>query len=501
MGTPPLLRTVLVLSVAAAGCAGQGTTRRPLGDAGQGVNGPDAPKRGFDPEGMPDSWIVRVLLRELGREGSVANERIDVRSDEGIVVLSGQLSTELAHERAVAIAHVVRGVRGIIDELEVGAPAPEDVYLEMAAAAALESDRVTARQPIAARAWHGAVALWGDVDSEATRRIAVANVLAASGVRRVDDYLVVAPHRARSDEPLADEADRAVHQDPWVDASGIVVTAERGVVRLHGTVRSPAELSRVEQDARTASPRAIDTTALQLVTAPDDGTRRARPWTARSDDAIARAVRDALTRDPRVGPQQPAVQVHAAVVLLTGAIGDAAAASAAHQDAEHVIGVEAVRDAVTRGEASGVPDDAGVRRAVAHSLGGDPRLATQVITVDASAGRVALRGVVESEWDRLHAITLAASVPGVSGVDDGLAVAEPHLGHSDAYIARAVRQEMDMSRWVMSREIAVSVRRGVVTLDGSVDDPGERAAATELASRAGARAVINRILIRSPQQP
>jgi osmotically-inducible protein OsmY len=59
---------------------------------------------------------------------------------------------------------------------------------------------------------------------------------------------------------------------------------------------------------------------------------------------------------------------------------------------------------------------------------------------------------------------------------------------------------MTESGWVSPQDVAVTVRHGVVILEGTVDNDGERAAAAELSYRAGARGVINRLEVRA-QQP
>ncbi|WNM62656.1 BON domain-containing protein [Candidatus Nitrospira neomarina] len=66
---------------------------------------------------------------------------------------------------------------------------------------------------------------------------------------------------------------------------------------------------------------------------------------------------------------------------------------------------------------------------------------------------------------------------------------------SDRSLARAVREELSWSPFVDEDPIRVNARRGVVTLQGTVKDRSQMAAAVENAYEAGARRVNNQLRI------
>lgn len=68
-------------------------------------------------------------------------------------------------------------------------------------------------------------------------------------------------------------------------------------------------------------------------------------------------------------------------------------------------------------------------------------------------------------------------------------------GMSDRELEKAVRGELSWSPFVDEDPIRVHVRQGVVTLQGSVEDPSEMAAAVDNAYEAGARRVNNQLRI------
>ena len=84
---------------------------------------------------------------------------------------------------------------------------------------------------------------------------------------------------------------------------------------------------------------------------------------------------------------------------------------------------EAGTKAVQR--AGGAVADAVIVTSVKAELARDPKLSALAIDVDATAGRVLLRGTAPDADSRLRATTLAAGTQGVSSVDNQLVVQPP----------------------------------------------------------------------------
>lgn len=69
----------------------------------------------------------------------------------------------------------------------------------------------------------------------------------------------------------------------------------------------------------------------------------------------------------------------------------------------------------------------------------------------------------------------------------------PWMDMSDRNLAKAVREELTWSPYVDAEDIRVDARQGVVTLQGTVEDQSEMAAAVDNAYEAGARRVKNQL--------
>jgi osmotically-inducible protein OsmY len=381
---------------------------------------------------VPDASLEAVIRRELRADPLLANESVGVDSTNGVINLQGSVASQLARSRVLEIAHVVRGVRAVVDRIEVVPRPRPDYELDFAAASALASDPVTAGTHVTGRAHLGVLYLSGAVGSEGERRVAEADVMALPGVRGVVNDVVVRPSNER-ERPLDDDragvtAARLLRDDVWLDSSHLRVTARDGTVHLSGWVGSAEEWSRAQADARTASPSgAADAGDLRIDRWIDDGTLRRRPAVARSDGDLGQALLDAYVRDPRVHPFVPTVDVHGAVVILTGVAPNPDAARAADEDARDLPGAAAVRDYVKTAPSLQSQSDASVREQVQSALLTDPRLGTLGLVVDVVGGRVYLRGAVATEAERANAIAIAASAPGARDVSDGLVVEPPRL--------------------------------------------------------------------------
>lgn len=380
----------------------------------------------IDPGVVPDTTIKAVVERQFKRDPVVAPEHIGVDAEAGIVTLQATVATQLAKERAVAVAQVVRGVRAIIDRIDLAEHPHEDHQLDVVVAGILSADPVTNDQRIAARAHDGVVALSGEVDSYATRQIAEDDVLGIPGVLRITDDLAVFP-RKTNDARMTETVKRVLGDDPWLNDAHVNVSTLNDRVALGGFVESEEEKVRAENDAHMACPRGLDTTGLRVDTWTGDGTLRAKPPVTRGDRDIGQALLDAFVDDPRVHPFAPVIDVREHVVILMGTAPNSEAKRAAVEDASNTAGVVDVRDDMKLMPDSAHRSDADIRGEVVEAMTRDGRLRRLHLAVDVVDGRVYLRGTVHSEADRLHAIALATSAPGARNVEDGL-VLEPKLG-------------------------------------------------------------------------
>lgn len=350
-----LVLAVALSSTVACGGGGAAVTPPPAFESPAALRGAVT---GYPRGVVPDATIAAVARRELANDAATRNERIGISSDDGVLVLSGSVTTLLAVQRALDIAHLVRGVRAIVDRMDLAAVPRPDHDLEVAAMLALRQDPVTARERLDVRVQGGALLLTGEVDSPAVRAAVLADLQSIPGIVAVLDDLVV-EHVTAPDALLAETIRRTLAADPWLDGSRVQVDAVRGMVRLDGWVRSVQGLSRAIADTWTAAPASVDGGGIRVDRFADDGTLRASAETRRSDGDLAQSLLDAFLHDDRITPPfAPKVDVRNGVVVLTGAAPNPASARAVDADAWNLPGVRGVLDLVTApGERPGDPGD------------------------------------------------------------------------------------------------------------------------------------------------
>ncbi|HEX2277097.1 MAG TPA: BON domain-containing protein [Candidatus Tectomicrobia bacterium] len=278
-----------------------------------------------------------------------------------------------------------------------------------------------------------------------------------------------------------------------MDERAIDVTVKEGEVTLSGTVGSAAEKTRAALDAWVAGVAAVHDGELQVDWRARNSARREHPYAIRTDEEITQALYDALRYDPRVLAFQPEVKVVNGVVTLTGTVDNLAAKRAAAADAKNTVGVRRVRNYLRVRPVNLVPDAELVKH-IKAALQRDPYVERYEVIVSVVNGKAYLSGVVDSQFEKGQAEDVASRVAGVIAVDNNITVALSPPLKSDWEIRQDIRDELRWSPYVDSDRIAVSVKDGVATLRGLVDDRAERRAAVENAYEGGALSVRDELL-------
>jgi osmotically-inducible protein OsmY len=215
-------------------------------------------------------------------------------------------------------------------------------------------------------------------------------------------------------------------------------------------------------------------------------------WTKRSDDDIRSDIRNHLDSDPWLNGHFVNISVRRGQVELSGAVGSTQERRRARLDAM-VTGVRTIEDRDLAVKPSLYDPDRGtetvyvtrsdvqVSKAVRDALRNDSQLASSEITVTSQSGTVVLEGVVDSPLARREAERDARGAAGTLQVVNRIAVRPAHRPDWRVQndIQAAIISDPDLNR----KGIAVTVRKGVAYLSGTVDDPSIRDFAEDTASR------------------
>jgi hyperosmotically inducible protein len=219
------------------------------------------PKAAKDQVSAADDQIKENVANVLERDASLKNSSIKVKSvNKGTVLLSGKADTLSSHQRALADARSVEGVRKVASEItSPNELADKEIYNEEpsgpSTASNSASDAWTTTKvkmklmaepglsplKINVDTMGGVVTLFGIVNSEQDKAAAEAQVKQVAGVKSVENDLQVVAETAQNrvekrDDQVLDSVKERLKGRETLKDDNIDVEVKNGVVRLTGTV-------------------------------------------------------------------------------------------------------------------------------------------------------------------------------------------------------------------------------------------------------------------------
>lgn len=195
-----------------------------------------------------DLAIRDDICCELEWEPQVEAAHIGVAVEDGIVTLSGHVTSCAERVAAEHAARRISGVRAIVQAIEVCLPASgrrSDEEIAASVVCALEWDELVPHDRIATTVQHGVVTLAGTVDRAFQRDEAELDVRKIKGVNGVINRITV----GSPGEPSPDEIKQALRRSASLDANGIRVAVSGGRVVLSGLVQRLNERQEAERIA------------------------------------------------------------------------------------------------------------------------------------------------------------------------------------------------------------------------------------------------------------
>lgn len=471
---------------------------------------------------VTDADIRAAIESRLFDAKGVSGHTLTVEVDDGIVTLGGHARTILAEDRAVRIATMIKGVRSVVELIEVRPLHRPDEDIRRDVSDALLTDPATDSWQIAVASDGGIVTLSGTVESFAERELASKVAKGVHGVREVRTEIVVEPKTLRDDSEIEADVRQSLLWDPTVEDGGITVSVVDGVVTLSGSVGSVRELLDARANAWVSGVRHVDDDGLVIDWAARDPMRSRDRAHLFTDEDVGDAIVEAIRRDPRVSVFEPEVSVTHGVATLRGTVDNLKARRAAAQDAANTSGVWKVRNLIRVVPVARMDDDQ-VAAAARRALDRDAVVHDEPVAVSVVDGVARLSGAVSSYFAREQAEDVVSHVVGLTEIEnslrvdyslpfgaythhdwdpvrEGFAFDRPTTStRPDREIEDEIESELWWSPLVDEYQIEVSVESGVATLTGVVESWFERRAASRNALEGGAYRVINRIRVERPR--
>lgn len=187
---------------------------------------------------VTDSSLQQAVLDELKWEPRVNAAHIGVTAKEGVVTLTGDVSSYAEKLAAENAARRVYGVKGVAEDIKVrySSNKVDDTDIAQMALQALSWDVEVPSDKVKVEVEDGWVTLTGIVDWHFQREAAEADVRKLNGVLGVFNDVTIKPNVQVSD--LRDKIKAALKRNAAIEAGNITVTTEGGKVTLSGTVDS-----------------------------------------------------------------------------------------------------------------------------------------------------------------------------------------------------------------------------------------------------------------------
>jgi osmotically-inducible protein OsmY len=461
-----------------------------------------SPAWAADIKDIKDIDITLAVDRQLQNDEGVPAHLIDVRTKDGVVTLRGPVENLMARERAAEVAATVKGVRSIVNLVEVLSVIRTDEEIRNDVQLALLDDPATDLFDIKVNVRKGTVILSGMVESWQEEQLCVLVAKGVIGVKAVESNINVSQKSKRPDDEIRAEIEQRLTYDAWIDDALIDVKVLRGHVVLSGTVGSLAEKKRAYRDCWVAGVKAVDDKDVLVDWTRRDQMRRYSDWSQKSDAEVKEAVKDAFAYDPRISRFDIGVEVDSGTVTLSGKVDNLEAKKVAEQDARNTGGVWLVKNQIKVRPGIGPhnmprPDvDAELARRVRIALLRNPNLYQHEISVTVLNRGVRLSGTVYTDFEKSLAEDVVSRVKGVAVVLNDLTVKRSWTPKEDWVIRQDITDELWWSPFVDEDNVSVTVTDGVATLVGVVDSLRERRAATENAFEGGAKHVRNHLKVR-----
>jgi osmotically-inducible protein OsmY len=199
-----------------------------------------------------DSDLKQAVLAELKWTPNVTAAHIGVTAANGVVTLSGHVDNYSAKSAAETATGRVKGVKAVVEELEVRLPSFIKKHDDEIAAIALSRFEWATSVPdgaIKVKVEKGWVTLTGEVEWHFQKESAVREVRDLAGVIGVSDEITIKSQVNVGN--VSDDISKALHRS-WYDPKTITVWADGGKIKLGGTAVSWWDREEAESTAWAA---------------------------------------------------------------------------------------------------------------------------------------------------------------------------------------------------------------------------------------------------------
>jgi len=435
---------------------------------------------------MLDEAVELAVENQLLHAESVPAHALEVACIDGVVTLAGRVDTLLAEQGAIERARRVKGVRAVVDQINVWPERRPDAAIRTDIERELKAHPATEALGVTAQVEGGEVTLAGVVDSYAEKMLAERVAKGVLGVTELSNRIEARPATARSDAAIKADIEGLLAAAVELDDVDLEVFVDHGKARLVGPVATDWQKELARAKAMLAGAHAVDIAGVDVDWDERDGTLRRERYRNLTPEAVEENIATALRFEPDLAGETVDVAVQSGVATLSGDVRTLRAKNAAERVAELATGVVGVRNRL-KVESDEQLSDEQVADRVRQALLRDAIASRHEIIVRTRSRHVHLYGLVDSEYEKARAGWTASGQPNVVHVANYLTVPGEWTPKSDDAIKEDLETKLEWTLCCGAQTIDVTVEDGVAVMRGEVGTWHEWQAAMDLALEAGAR--------------
>ena len=463
---------------------------------------------------LTDSTLESAIRTEFRVHPYIASNDIEIEADDGIVTLYGTVDNLLVCQKAQELTGMIRGVRGVVNLIEVETTLVDDEELKQQVAKLLMNDPVLNAHKIEVEVDSGIVNLQGKVESWHQKQFAAEVVKTVKGIRKVNNNLAFIYVEDRPASEIKSNIRGLLRNDIRIEDGMIDVNVNGRKVVLSGMVGSAAEKSHTIVHAWVPGIDTVDAKSLEVSVNKRDTLMRMDKYVGKSDDEIIKAIRMAFKEDPRLTDYNIQVALDKGNATLTGTVDHMRAKKAAAENASNIVGVWSVDNKIQL-EPVGMPEKGMLANKVENAIEQHPVFNTLDITItENDAQTVNIYGEVRYYFEKIQIENFVSNIPGVSDISNEVKVMEgqpmPYTffaenydypvihktqEKTDAQIKDDVAYQLWWSPFVDRDQVSIEVENGSVTLSGTLNTITERDYAIINAYEGGAVEVKNQLKV------
>jgi len=438
---------------------------------------------------LTDKEISRAIESDLRTAYAFDSERIDVITADGIVTLSGRISSLAAKREALKIVSQIRGVRSIINLIVVVREKMNDDNIADAIRKRLANEMAVENDEIKISVSYGLAKLTGVVDSIGEKMLAEDAVAMVNGVLEIKNEVIVNSKQSRPDGELQEEIQSLVNSTVELDDATVLVSVHKSIATLAGFVDSEYGRQIAHRKAMIFGVERIDISGLKIDPDRLDGTRRHEIMSQITDDSITEVLQLAFSHDPRTLSYLARIEIESesGIVTLTGKVTRLRAKLAMGNIARNTTGVWKVNNYLKVRYNEDEPTTDEMVESVQEATKQNPYVSRHALRVHCRNAHVSLYGLVDSKFEKRSAGWSAGGQKGVVHVNNYLAVAKKWEQKPDAEIKADIEEKLKFTLLSDADKIDVTVRGGVAILRGKVDTWRQWQTVMDKSLEAGAR--------------